>query len=142
MPVARHPPHKTVCARLTHTASTLDVAFIDLWTLASTRSFRYSSRTAALRAEPLMPLSRVSAILEMVDNVSVPSRDGIEGSLDKILASRAFRNSDRMSRFLRFAVNHALRTDKAPLKELLIAENVFDRGDSFDSRTDTIVRVE
>jgi hypothetical protein len=81
-------------------------------------------------------------MIELVDIMSVPSRDAIEGSLDKILASRAFRNSDRMSRFLRFAVNHALSGDQAPLKELLIAENVFDRGDSFDSHTDTIVRVE
>jgi TolB-like protein len=81
-------------------------------------------------------------MLQLVRNMSVPSRDVIEGSLDKNLASRAFRNSERMSRFLRFAVNHALSADQAPLKEHLIAENVFDRGSSFDSRTDTIVRVE
>jgi hypothetical protein len=61
-------------------------------------------------------------MLELVDKMSVPSRDAIEGSLDKILASRAFRNSDRMSRFLRFVVNHALSADQAPLKELLIAK--------------------
>lgn len=71
-----------------------------------------------------------------------PGREEIQQALEKILGSRAFQGSERMSRFLRFVVEHALRGDQAPLKEYLIGVNVFDRGESFDPRTDTIVRVE
>jgi len=56
-----------------------------------------------------------------------PSQDAIQSALRKILASRPFQGSDRMSRFLRFVVDHALREDRAPLKEHLLAEHVFDR---------------
>jgi len=71
-----------------------------------------------------------------------PGREAIQRALEKILASQAFQGSERMSRFLRFVVEHALRGDQAPLKEYLIGVRVFDRGEDFDSRTDTIVRVE
>jgi TolB-like protein/Tfp pilus assembly protein PilF len=71
-----------------------------------------------------------------------PSREAIQQALEKILACQAFQGSERMSRFLRFVVEHALRGDQAPLKEYLIGVNVFDRGEGFDPRTDTIVRVE
>src|ERR1051325_10802185 len=56
-----------------------------------------------------------------------PGRDAIQSALCKILASRPFQGSERMSRFLSFVVDHALRNDRAPLKEHLIAEAVFDR---------------
>src|SRR5215510_4991580 len=71
-----------------------------------------------------------------------PSQDNIQSALHKILASRPFQGSERMSRFLRFVVEHALDEQRTPLKEHLLAEHVFDRDDSFDPRTDTIVRVE
>ncbi len=57
-----------------------------------------------------------------------PGREAIQPALEKILASPAFQGSERMSRFLRFVVEHALRGDQAPLKEYLIGVNVFDRG--------------
>lgn len=71
-----------------------------------------------------------------------PNNEAIEQVLDRILTSREFQHSERMSRFLRFVVEHRLRGDQAPLKEYLIAVRVFDRGEDFDPRTDTIVRVE
>jgi hypothetical protein len=53
-----------------------------------------------------------------------------------------FKDSERMCRFLRLAVEHALREDPAPLKEYEIGVRVFDRREDFDPRQDTIVRVE
>src|SRR5262245_39720401 len=71
-----------------------------------------------------------------------PGRDAVQAALCKLRASRPFQGSERISRFLTFVVNHALCSNPGPLKEHLIAQKVYDRGDSFDPRTDTIVRVE
>jgi TolB-like protein len=71
-----------------------------------------------------------------------PTRPQVQEALDRILASRGFRSSERMSAFLRFVVQHTLDQAPGPLKEFLVAERVFGRDDSFDPRTDTIVRVE
>jgi TolB-like protein/tetratricopeptide (TPR) repeat protein len=71
-----------------------------------------------------------------------PSREQAERALEKILVSRVFQGSERLSRFLRFVVEHAVRGETAPLKEYVIGVQVFDRGESFDTRLDTIVRVE
>jgi Tfp pilus assembly protein PilF/TolB-like protein len=74
--------------------------------------------------------------------VNAPSNQQVEDALERILASPGFRSAERMSGFLRFVVLHTLSGDQAPLKEYLIADRVFGRGESFDPRTDTIVRVE
>ncbi|MCP5119424.1 MAG: hypothetical protein GY953_52145, partial [bacterium] len=47
-----------------------------------------------------------------------------------------------MSRFLRFTVEKALAGHGSELKEYSIGLEVFDRLDSYDPRTDPIVRVE
>ena len=60
----------------------------------------------------------------------------------KILNSRYFAHSERLSRFLRFTVEHTLEDRTDFLKEYLIATEVFERKDSFDPRTDAIVRVQ
>jgi serine/threonine-protein kinase len=71
-----------------------------------------------------------------------PAAHQVQEALDRILASSGFQSSERMRDFLRFVVQHKLNGDAAPLKEYLIADKVFGRGESFDPRTDTIVRVE
>lgn len=63
-------------------------------------------------------------------------------SLGRILASRAFRRSPRLSRFLQFLVQNVLNGSAANLKEYTIGVDVFDRDTSYDSRVDPIVRVE
>ncbi|HSP70589.1 MAG TPA: tetratricopeptide repeat protein [Bryobacteraceae bacterium] len=47
-----------------------------------------------------------------------------------------------MSRFLRFAVEHALAGSTTAIKEYLVGVEVFDRAEDFDPRVDPIVRVE
>ena len=72
---------------------------------------------------------------------NVTDRD-IRAQLDRILRSRAFLNSDRLQRFLKYAVECALEGTLDRLKESLLGRVVFDRGTKYDPRTDSIVRVE
>jgi adenylate cyclase len=73
--------------------------------------------------------------------VSVTERD-VRAQLDRILQSRAFRNSERLQRFLKFAVECTLEGTIDRLKESVLGRTVFDRGSKYDPRTDSIVRVE
>jgi TolB-like protein/Tfp pilus assembly protein PilF len=66
----------------------------------------------------------------------------IRDCVAKILQSAAFADSVRMTRFLSFAVDEALRGNIAGLKETVIGTEVFDRTPSYDPRLDPIVRVE
>ena len=66
----------------------------------------------------------------------------VRAQLDRILHSRAFRNSERLQRFLKFGVECALEGTVDRLKESLLGRFVFDRGSKYDPRTDSIVRVE
>jgi serine/threonine-protein kinase len=66
----------------------------------------------------------------------------VRAELEKILGSQNFANSGRQSRFLRFVVEQALDGLGPQLKEYLIGVEVYDRGEGYDPRVDTIVRVE
>ncbi|MFN8006685.1 MAG: hypothetical protein U0V70_06645 [Terriglobia bacterium] len=68
--------------------------------------------------------------------------ESIQKLLRKIMASAGFIRSDRMSRFLKFIVEQTLQGHGDRLKEYLIGVEVFDRGESFDPRTDPVVRGE
>ena len=79
----------------------------------------------------------------MGDNLfSAPPPESVRQALTGVLQSDSFARSSRLSRFLRFVVERALAGDEESLKEYTIGLEVFDRGDSFDPRTETIVRVE
>lgn len=66
----------------------------------------------------------------------------VRKELEKVLASRFFRNAERMSRFLAYVVDYTLEGKCDDLKEYPIGIEVFDRDSSFDPRVDPIVRVE
>jgi hypothetical protein len=68
--------------------------------------------------------------------------EAVQAQVEKILASVVFAQSERLSRFLRFAVEETLRGRGEQLKEYFIGVEVFDREESYDPRTDPIVRVE
>lgn len=74
--------------------------------------------------------------------VPVPGQAEIRATLERILGSAQFRNSDRMRRFLRVTVERTLDGATQQLKEFSIGRDVFDRGEDYDPRTDSIVRVE
>ena len=68
--------------------------------------------------------------------------DEVRWQLGKLLASHWFARSERMCRFLRFAVERALAGTGDEIKEYLVGVEVFDRGADYDPRVDPIVRVE
>jgi TolB-like protein/Tfp pilus assembly protein PilF len=70
------------------------------------------------------------------------TEQAVVGQLERILSSSTFMNSERLSRFLRFAVDAAVQRPSTQLKEYSVALGVFDKQGSFDPRYDAIVRVE
>jgi len=62
--------------------------------------------------------------------------------LERVLGSVAFRQVDRLKRFLNFIVSESLAGRGHQLKEYVIGVQVFDKDSSFDPRADPIVRVQ
>jgi hypothetical protein len=62
--------------------------------------------------------------------------------LEKVLQSRALQNSESLKAFLRFVVERTVNNDEAQLKEYTIATEVFGRNSDYDSRIDSVVRVQ
>jgi serine/threonine-protein kinase len=72
---------------------------------------------------------------------TIPSA-AIQAELEKILSSKVFARSERLSRFLRYVSEQALQGNSDKLKEYVLGLEVFDRRSSYDPRLDPIVRVE
>jgi len=66
----------------------------------------------------------------------------IREHLAAVLASAPFARSHRLQRFLEYVVERELTGRRDDIQEYAIGLEVFDRGDSFDPRSDSIVRVE
>src|SRR2546423_4370266 len=62
--------------------------------------------------------------------------------LNRILASKAFRQADRLKRFLSFIVEETIAGRGERLKEYVVGVEVFAKPESFDPRNDPIVRVQ
>ena len=73
---------------------------------------------------------------------SDPTEEEVRGSLDRVLASGTFAQSGRMARFLGYIVEETLDGRSDLLKEYPIAIEAFERDDSFDPQTSSLVRVE
>ena len=73
---------------------------------------------------------------------ATPDAAAVRDALERLLASREFRNADRLSRFLRYVVEESLRGSAGEIKEYAIGVEVFERGPAFDPRSDSVVRVE
>ncbi|MCW5982251.1 MAG: PD40 domain-containing protein [Bryobacteraceae bacterium] len=73
--------------------------------------------------------------------LSASDREAARKHLERILASPEFAHAERLSRLLRYLVERKLTQVPNAPKEHEVALDVFDRGDSFDSRLDAIVRV-
>ncbi len=84
--------------------------------------------------------------------MSNPAKKGPEGNpthslavrahLEKILASELFSHAESLDRLLRFVVERTLDGQSDQIKEYTLGVEVFGRGDAFDPRLDTIVRVQ
>lgn len=67
----------------------------------------------------------------------------VEATLERVLASAAFRRSQRHRQFLRHVIRAALCNEQEQLKEVIIGLEVFGRTlSTYDPRRDPIVRVE
>lgn len=66
----------------------------------------------------------------------------VRQALAQILESKEFAQSERMRRFLTYAVDRQLAGDRDSLKEYTLGLEVFDRPATYDPRMDSIVRVE
>src|SRR5437762_10459366 len=77
---------------------------------------------------------------------SAPSQsqidDAVREHLERILTSPTFQQGDRLKRFLKFIVLEAVAGRRHELKEYVIGVQVFGKEESFDPRTDPIVRVQ
>ena len=71
-----------------------------------------------------------------------PSQEEVRAQLERLLASDALAGSARLRRFLSFIVERTLKGDAQQLKEYAVGIEVFDRGQEYDPRVDSIVRVE
>src|SRR5258708_1543258 len=75
---------------------------------------------------------------ELVKN----SNDKVLDQLNRILSSKAFRQADRLKRFLSFVVDETISGRSDRLKEFVVGVEVFGKDTSFDPRNDPIVRVQ
>jgi tetratricopeptide (TPR) repeat protein len=64
----------------------------------------------------------------------------IEAELERLIAHPSFAQAPRLIQLLQHVVRHSLRGDLRELKEYALGIGVFNRGKSFDPRTDNIVR--
>jgi TolB-like protein len=72
----------------------------------------------------------------------VVSERAVREELDRLLQSPIFAQSDRLGRFLRFTVEHAIGGTQDVLKEYLIGAEVYDRKPPYHPSQDSIVRTE
>ena len=72
---------------------------------------------------------------------SIPLQ-GIQDALQRVVASRDFRNSERKRRFLKFVVQETLAGRADRIKAYSIALDAFDRDPSFNPAADPVVRIE
>ena len=66
----------------------------------------------------------------------------IRTQLQKVLASTAFANAERLRRFLEFVVEHTLSSPNEHLKEMIIGIELYAGHGEFDPRITAVVRVD
>lgn len=84
------------------------------------------------------PMAHQGSVIELAKDADAQ----ITEQLNRILASKAFRQADRLKRFLSFIVEETMAGRGEHLKEFVVGVEVFGKADSFDPRNDPIVRVQ
>jgi TolB-like protein/tetratricopeptide (TPR) repeat protein len=87
-------------------------------------------------------LSQENWPLPDVKTSEQPSEKEIRAELDRLLQSPIFLQSDRLARFLRFAIENALAGSTDNLKEYVIGTEVYQRRPPYHPSQDSIVRTE
>jgi TolB-like protein/tetratricopeptide (TPR) repeat protein len=81
-------------------------------------------------------------MVEQTDTSEHLSEQEIRTELDRLLRSALFLQSDRLARFLRFAIENVLAGNIDLLKEYVIGTEVYDRKPPYHPSQDSIVRTE
>ena len=76
-----------------------------------------------------------------VTPLSTVQKTSIRETLDRVLASPAFRKSEQCQKFLRFVVEHSIISEDELLRERNIGIEVFGRAPDYDTADDPVVRV-
>jgi TolB-like protein/Tfp pilus assembly protein PilF len=79
--------------------------------------------------------------VEKVSDKTV-SEQAVRQELDRLVQSAIFAQSDRLVRFLRFTIDHAISGRTESLKEYIIGTEVYDRKPPYHPSQDSIVRTE
>jgi hypothetical protein len=90
--------------------------------------------------EIVIPTARVTARLPLPLDLVPPAEVRLQ--MRKILNSEVFRRSPQMERFLTLVVERSFTGPPEELKEYALGRDVFHRGEDYDPRADSIVRVE
>lgn len=77
-----------------------------------------------------------------VNTAWIPEPAIVRRQTDRILSSELFRGSPIQCRLFRYVIEQTLEGGAGGLKEYTLGSAVFQRGDSFDPRNDSIVRVQ
>src|SRR5262249_5994113 len=91
---------------------------------------------------PAMPYDVTMAQRGSTIEFATSADDKVAEQLNRILASKAFRQADRLKRFLAFIVEETIHGRGERLKEFVVGVEVFGKPESFDPRNDPIVRVQ
>jgi TolB-like protein len=84
----------------------------------------------------------IASMVEQTDTSENLSEQEVRTELDRLLRSAPFLQSDRLARFLRFAIENALAGNTDLLKEYVIGTEVYDRKPPYHPSQDSIVRTE
>src|SRR5258707_12284541 len=80
--------------------------------------------------------------MSQAGEAAAPTLDEVRSQLAKITTSKIFGDSGRLTRFLAYLVDESLAGRGPLLKEYKVGVDVFDRPESFDPRTDSVVRAQ
>jgi len=83
-------------------------------------------------------MSRYDKLPKIVEELSP---EAIQSEVERILASEKFARSKRLRSLLRFTVAQTLQGNADTLKEYVIGTEVLKKPDSYDPRSDSLVRV-
>ena len=73
---------------------------------------------------------------------SLIAPDAVRAHLRRLLASERIASADSIVRLLKYTVEKTLAGEPGALKEYTLGIDVFDRGEAFDPKIDSIVRVQ
>jgi hypothetical protein len=108
---------------------------------ASAMTARTLPHPPAAPGKPTHPLAGTTAADSGRLSAAHCPAAAVRAQLERVLAHDSFQRAPCLSRVLAYIVDRSLAGEAARLKEYVLGVEALGRGDDFDPRTDTIVRV-